>query len=60
MDRHELNRMFDALASAPGREEELLDGLLQDVKRRKNSMKSWKQVADFLPQYFPSMTAYLN
>ena len=45
MERHELNRMFDALASAPGREEELLDGLLQDVKRRKNSMKSWKQVA---------------
>lgn len=45
MDRHELNRMFDALTPAPGREEELLDGLLRDGKRRKNPVKNWKRIA---------------
>lgn len=45
MDRRELNRMFDALAPAPGREAELLDGLLRDGKRRKNPVKNWKRMA---------------
>lgn len=44
MDRHDLNRMFDALAPVPGREGELLDELLQDGVRRKNPMKNWKRV----------------
>ncbi len=45
MDRHELNRMFDALTPALGREEELLDGLLRDSRRRKNPVKNWKRIA---------------
>lgn len=44
MDRRDLNRMFDALSPAPGREEELLDGLLQDRNRGKRPMKRWKQI----------------
>lgn len=44
MDRHDLNRMFDAMAPVPGREGELLDELLQDGVRRKNPMKNWKRV----------------
>lgn len=44
MDRHELNRMFDALTPAPGREEELLNRLFQDDARRKKPMKNWKRV----------------
>lgn len=44
MDRRELNRMFDGLNPNPGRERELLDGLLQDEKRRKTPMKRWRQV----------------
>lgn len=44
MDRHELNRMFDALAPDPGREQELLCQLLQDGARRKNPMKNWKRI----------------
>lgn len=44
MDRHELNRMFDALGPDPRREQELLRQLLQDGTRRKNRMKSWKRI----------------
>ena len=44
MDRHELNRMFDALAPDPQRERELLKKLLQDDVRRKRPMKNWKQI----------------
>lgn len=43
MDRRDLNRMFDALAPAPGREAELLDGLLRNDTRRKRPMKNWKR-----------------
>ena len=38
MDRRDLNRMFDALAPAPGRETELLDGLLRNDTRRRRPM----------------------
>lgn len=44
MDRHELNKMFDALAPGPGRERELLEQLLQDDARRNRPMKNWKRV----------------
>ena len=44
MDKRDLNRMFDALSPAPGREAELLDGLLRDGVRRKRPMKNWKRV----------------
>lgn len=44
MDRHELNRMFDALAPGPGREGELLEQLLQDGARRSRPMKNWKRI----------------
>lgn len=44
MDRRDLNRMFDALAPAPGREAELLDGLLRNDTRRRRPMKNWKRV----------------
>ncbi len=44
MDRRELNRMFDALAPAPGREAELLDRLLRNDTRRRRPMKNWKRV----------------
>lgn len=44
MDRHELNRMFDALAPDPKRERELLGQLLQDDARRTKPMKNWKRV----------------
>lgn len=44
MDRRDLNRMFDALAPAPGREAELLDGLLRNDTRRRQPMKNWKRV----------------
>ncbi len=44
MDRRDLNRMFDALSPAPGREEELLRQLLQDDVRRKRPMKNWKRI----------------
>lgn len=43
MDRRDLNRMFDALAPAPGREAELLDGLLRNDTRRRRPMKNWKR-----------------
>lgn len=45
MDRRDLNRMFDALAPAPGREEELLRELLQGGEGRKTTMKNWKRMA---------------
>ena len=44
MDRHELNRMFDGLEPAPGREQALLRQLLQEHERRKRPMKNWKQI----------------
>jgi len=44
MDRHELNRMFDAMTPDPQRERELLKKLLQDDARRKKPMKNWKRV----------------
>lgn len=44
MDRHELNRMFDGLEPAPGREQVLLRQLLQEHERRKRPMKNWKQI----------------
>lgn len=44
MDRRELNRVFDALAPAPGREAELLDRLLRNDTRRRRPMKNWKRV----------------
>lgn len=44
MDRRELNKMFDGLAPAPGREKELLEKLLQDDVRRTRPMKNWRRI----------------
>lgn len=44
MDRHELDKMFDALTPDPVRERELLRQLLQENMRRKKTMKNWKRV----------------
>lgn len=44
MDRCELNKMFDGLAPAPGREEELLEKLLQDDVRRNRPVKNWRRI----------------
>jgi len=44
MDRHELDRMFDAMRPDPQRERELLQELLQDEARRKKPMKNWKRL----------------
>lgn len=44
MERHELNRMFDALTPDPRRERELLEKLLRDDARRKQPMKNWKRI----------------
>lgn len=44
MDRHELDRMFDALTPDPRRERELLEKLLQDDARRKRLMKNWRRI----------------
>lgn len=43
MDRHELNKMFDGLTPARGREQELLRQLLQENARRTKPMKNWKR-----------------
>lgn len=44
MDRHELNRMLDALVPNPARERELLGQLLQKDARRNKPVKNWKRV----------------
>lgn len=44
MDRHELDKMFDALTPDPVRERELLRQLLQDDVRRNKPMKNWKRI----------------
>ncbi len=44
MNRHKLNRMFDALTPSPEREQTLLNELLQDGAQRKSPTKHWRRI----------------